>query len=202
VTAVEEHVLGLEHPIDSLEDRINVLEGQVFGGVSDRTPTGKEYSVPERISNLESAVYSRAAQGFDDLPDGMSTFLEEPKRGSRISKQEAVVIKPSQSDVDEISSSVISRVTNGSLLGGSIGKPVKQPAIKATNKYVNPYATPGYYHGYPYVYRGPGLPPYAYGNYPGSPNWFNSPYQQSGATFYNQYPYFPWAANRTGFRAK
>lgn len=60
------------------------------------------------------------------------------------------------------------------------------------------YSSPGRYFGYPYNYYGQGLPPQAYGAFPGNARWWGSPYQQSGLPFSTSYPFFPWAANRNG----
>jgi hypothetical protein len=69
-------------------------------------------------------------------------------------------------------------------------------------KFVSGFQTPGKLLGYPNNYKGPGLPPYSYGAYPGNPSWWNSAYRQSGQPFYSNTPYYPWAGNRNGGKSR
>jgi hypothetical protein len=192
VTTLEERVLGLEHPTDSLVQRVEELEKESFGGVSQ-----DQLSLPDRIAHLESAVYSRPQA--KNLPDGMESFVEDKHaRAANPLKLRMPNLKLSQfaSSKSNQQTGLTSNLAATGGFGATIVKSVPAPNTHDVPTPINPYATPGAYYGYPYVYNGPGLPPYAYGVFPGSPGWFDSAYRQSGQTFYIGQPFFPWAANR------
>lgn len=204
LAALEERVLGLEHPIDSLISRTDALEQEVFGWTPGAQPRG-ESVLPERISSLESAVYAHATREPQSLPDGMSTFVAG-QRLKRAANRWLAAAKetPAQAAVTAPVMNLVAVPTASqcSVAVPTITTPKPKGSENGQAKYVNPYATPGRYSGYPYIYKGPGLPPAAYGAYPGSATWFNSPYRQSGELFYTNAPYFPWAANRNGTNSK
>jgi hypothetical protein len=199
VAALEERVLGLEHPLDSLLERTDVLETVMYGGTNPSSTAAHQFSLPERISALESAIYSHAGNASQDLPDGMSTFVDKKARRtnnrtiasqSEDSQSPATTPQNKSGDVAGAGGSQLSSAR------AAVSPVVPNAPDAGAAKYVNPYATPGKYSGYPYRYRGPGLAPYSYGVYPGSPGWFDSPYRQSGQAFSTQSPYYPWAANQ------
>lgn len=81
LTALEEKILGLQHPLEGVLERTGALEIEVFGGTlsGDRTP------IVERISKLETAAFKNASKDSHNLPDGMSTFVDSRKEVPRSS---------------------------------------------------------------------------------------------------------------------
>lgn len=174
LSALERIVDGQEHKKEPLSDRAGALERTVFG--EHGQDLSDALSVSERIDRIDHTVFNTVRGEEPFTSNSVLDYANDP----RILQAKHALWMARNARVSGLTGSAV----------------IQAPAAR----FFSGYQAPGTTYGYPYVYKGPGLPPFSYGAYPGAPIWWNSAYRRSGQPFYTGAPYFPWAGNRVGVR--